>query len=71
MLAGIFDSLQILQWMYATAHRDPDLPKLPHPQPLPRPGEKPAAEPSLASRYAALADVPAASPAELVAWLNS
>lgn len=57
--------------MYATAHRDPDLPKLPQPQQLPRPGEKPAAEPDPASKYAALADVPAATPAELAAWLNS
>lgn len=71
LLAGVFDSLQVLQWMYATAHRDPDLPKLPHPQQLPRPGEEPAAEASPASKYLALADVPAASPAELRAWLNT
>jgi hypothetical protein len=57
--------------MYATAHRNPDARPLPHPGPLPRPGEAPAAEPSPASRYVALADVPAASPAELAAWLNT
>lgn len=57
--------------MYATAHRDPDRPPLPHPEPLPRPGEDPAAEPTPASKYAAMADVPAASPAELATWLNT
>jgi hypothetical protein len=57
--------------MYATAHRDPDRPALPHPEPLPRPGEEPAAEPAPESKYLALADVPAATPAELAAWLNS
>lgn len=60
--------------MYASAHRDPDLPKLPKPTPLPRPGKEPepAAEPSPASKYLALADVPAVShPAELRDWLNT
>lgn len=57
--------------MYATAHRDPDLPKLPHPQQLPRPGEEPAAEPTPASKYMALADVPAIDPHDMPAWLNS
>jgi len=71
MLAGIFDTLQILQWMYATVHRDPDRPPLPVPEPLPRPGDVPAEAPSPASKYLALADVPAATPAELAAWLNS
>lgn len=72
LLAGLFDSLQVLQWMYATAHRDPDKPALPKPEPLPRPGEEPAAEPSPASKYLALADVPAVShPAELRDWLNT
>lgn len=56
--------------MYASAHRDPDRPQLPHPLALPRPGEEPAPEPTPASKYAALADVPAATPAELAAWLN-
>lgn len=71
LLAGVFDSLQVLQWMYVTAHRDPDARPLPRPEPLPRPGETPPAEPSPASRYAALADVPAVSPAELATWLNT
>jgi hypothetical protein len=65
LLAGVFDSLQVLQWMYATAHRDPDRLPLPHPEPLPRPGEESAPEPAPASKY-----LPAASPEELRDWLN-
>lgn len=71
LLAGVFDSLQLLQWMYLCAHRDPDSRAPERPRPLPRPGEEPAADPTPADRYAALADVPAATPAELAAWLNT
>lgn len=70
LLAGIFDSLQVLQWMYVSAHCDKDR-RPPFPTPLARPGEEPAAEPSPADKYAALGDVPAATPAELAAWLNT
>jgi hypothetical protein len=71
LLAGVFDSLQILQWMYATAHRDSDRAALPQPVPLPRPGEDLAAAPDPASKYLALADVPAIDPHDLPAWINS
>jgi len=57
--------------MYAMAHHDPKKPEPPFPQPLPRPGDVPAEAPPPASKYLALADVPAATAAELAVWLNS
>jgi len=53
------------------AHHDPKKPEPPFPQPLPRPGDVPAEAPPPASKYLALADVPAATAAELAVWLNS
>lgn len=57
--------------MYATAHRDPAQPPLPAPQQLPRPGDALAEAPPPANKYLALADVPAATPAELAVWLKT
>ena len=58
--------------MYAIAHHDPTKPEPPYPQQLPRPGDVPAEAPAPApaSKYLALADVPAATPAELAVWLK-
>lgn len=57
--------------MYLCAHRDPDTRAPERPTPLPRPGDEPAPEPTPASKYLALADVPAIDPCDLPAWLNS
>lgn len=68
MLAGLFDSLQALQWMYLMAHRDPDRPAPEQPTPLPRPGDAAEPQDNPASRYDT-SNVPAIAPGELPAWL--
>jgi hypothetical protein len=69
LLAAVIDQLAVANWMFATVNRDEDTEPAPYPEPVPRPGGG-AVSPDLASA-ADLSEPRVASPAEIVAFLNS
>ncbi|GAA3811533.1 hypothetical protein ACFS5L_32220 [Streptomyces phyllanthi] len=68
------DQLAVANWMFATVNRDEDTEPAPYPEPVPRPGDGggPASTtPGTPLGSSAADEKRSATPAEIVAFLNS